>query len=98
VQTRNCGDTPNDYKHLSERIDTYLSVDRLRTRLQDAIEGLSHYQFLFETDQKNLFVWPWKKANKDLANKYLNERDKESMFESIKRNRSLIENLRSTFL
>jgi hypothetical protein len=156
VQALNCDNTSTEFKQLLERIDTYLKVDKLRIKLAEAIEGLSYYQSLFETNQKSLFVWPWKKADKEmainefsntlkqlnlylknlseidlpyrragtgvgikalfaikeflenpspnpnsslkaLAEKYLAERDKEPMFESIKKIRSLIENLRWTF-
>lgn len=155
VQTENCSDRPTDIEQLRRRICEYLHVDKLRTKLVDAIEGLSDYQRIFEEHAASLWSWPWRQADKDeavqqfqenlqqlngylnqlstslpfresgtgvgqeamhdilrnidapsgfktcplneLGKKYLLERDKEGMFEHVKRIRKSIEKLQHAF-
>ena len=156
-QTVNCPDDPTAIRALKQRIDDYLHVDKLRTKLIDATTGLELYLNLFEKKATTVRQWPWKRPDKEkavdlfrrnleqlngylyklnhsdlpyrpsrtgvgqeamfailqnieasptfrrsslkeLGEMYRSERDKEPLIESVKRIRTVIEEMRKGFL
>jgi hypothetical protein len=49
---------------LERRIDVYLTVDRLRPRLQEAIDGLEFYRTEFQTRSASYLQWPWRRGDR----------------------------------
>lgn len=66
-QTVNCPDDPAATQALKQRIDDYLHIDKLRTKLIDATTGLELYLELFEKKATTVRQWPWKRADKEKA-------------------------------
>jgi hypothetical protein len=69
VDARNVGDDIIRTADLQRRIDSYLTVDRLRPRLHDAIAGLDLYCQQFQVAAHRFFQWPWKRQDRVQASR-----------------------------
>ena len=64
VQAGSYQGTTDEAAKLSKRINEYLTLEKLRTKFHDAIEGLSSYQKTFEQKATSYLEWPWKREDK----------------------------------
>lgn len=64
VDARHVGEDSGRTDALARRIDLYLTVDRLRPRLQESIEGLSVYCAEFRERADRYLQWPWRRTDR----------------------------------
>ena len=57
----------DEVKQLYGRIETYLTVDKLRPMLQEALSGLKGCREALEKNADRFLQWPWKKDDRQQA-------------------------------
>jgi hypothetical protein len=67
VEARHVRDDAARAAALERRIDVYLTVDRLRPRLKEAIDGLDFYCTEFRTRSDSYLQWPWRRGDRKRA-------------------------------